>query len=138
MKHIPSPYRWPVYCAVFFLSCAQKNDVAGVDSIALKFSDLECRAYALREERFLLADKMRFAQDSIDDKSTTTFARQKLQDSLKNWLAMKQDILAQSLRLADTIKFQLDSIIKIKLRTQENLKRFDEALTIELSRRNCK
>ena len=106
--------------------------------MATNFSNVECRAFAMRELRYALADKIRFAEDSIAHLPPGSIALKNLQSQLKKYQADKENTLAQSLLLADTIKLQLDSILKIRLQSPDKIKLFDKALLVEMEKKNCK
>lgn len=126
-----------VVCIFNSISCKSKVE-ENINLMAANFSNLECRAFAIRELRYTLADKIRFAEDSTVQFPPGSTALKNLQSQLKKYQVNKEYTLAQSLLLADTIKLQLDSIIKIRLRSPDKIKLFDEALLIEMEKKNCK
>ena len=60
-----------------------------------------------------------------------------MQTRLDNFLIDKANVLSVSLRLADTIKLQLDTIVKFKLRSSDKIALFEKALSKELEKRHC-
>ncbi len=126
----------PVFIMVCFLSCQQKN-VPDVAAIVADFSKLECRAVHIREQRYALANTIRFTEDSMALVKDINDKKKALQDSLNSYLKTKDDLLALSLRLADTIKLKLDTIIKVQLKTKDNIAEFDKQLSAALIKQNC-
>lgn len=120
---------------IAFVSCGvQKPDV---DVLAASFSNLECRAYILREQRYALADRIRFSEDSIAAIKENSEQKTRLQNNLSGYMKAKDMILANSLRLADTIRLQLDTIIQIKLHSKDRIDAFNKALSLQLNKKNC-
>lgn len=97
-------------------------------------ADRSCRAVSIRKERFVLADKIRFAQDTLArTKSKADSAR--LQASLVLYLKQKDILLKASIRLADTIHRQLDSLVPYNNKAAE--KRFTARLKGLLAKKGC-
>ena len=124
-------------CIFNLISCKSKAE-ENIKLMATNFSNIECRAFAMRELRYTLADKIRFAEDFIANLLPGSTALKNLQSQLKKYQIDKENTLAQSLLLADTIKLQLDSILKIRLRSPDKIKLFDKALLMEMKKKNCK
>lgn len=118
-------------CLLF--SCSEADSLTGNIN---RMADLECRAMALRKERFVLADKIRFAQDTLLQKSAATDSIS-LQQSLVVFNEEKEKLLSQSLLLADTIHKQLDSLRKFVFKNKEEKDQFDEKLKKVLAERGC-
>ena len=121
---------------VTFTFC-KHDSTEDINKLAASFSDLECRAFTLREHRYALADKIRFTEDSIAKAIYTPAEKVQFQTNLTGYFTEKDNTLAASLRLADTIKNQLDSIIKIRLHDTAKTKLFDDALSAELEKKHC-
>ena len=119
------------------LLCCTQNNQDDMNKIVSQFSTLECRANSLRKQRYILADKIRFAEDSLIKMIPESAEKKTLQSTLNTLLKEKDNTLSFSLRLADTIKLQLDTIIKIRLKTRDKINIFDKALSLELQKRNC-
>jgi hypothetical protein len=100
-----------------------------------QLADRSCRAMSIRQQRYALADKIRFAQDTI---GTTNDEKVKgrLQNSLKGYLVQKDSLLKVSLTLADTIHRQLDSLMPYTDKAAQ--KRFTAQLDSLLAKRGCK
>lgn len=120
-----------------FISCKAKEET-NITLMATNFSNLECRAFAMRKLRYNLADKIRFAEDSVANLPPGCIQYKNLQLQLQKYQVDKENSLVQSLQLADTIKLQLDSILKIRLQSSDKIKLFDKALLIEMEKKNCK
>ena len=97
-------------------------------------ADRMCRAITIRQQRFELANKIRFAQDTLQGtKSKTDSVR--LAKSLAEYLKQKPLLLKESLSLADTIHHQLDSLVPYTDKSAE--KRFNTQLDTLLSKKGC-
>ncbi len=123
-----------VVLAILFFSCQQSAKHA--KSSVMRMADLECRAISLREQRFALANEIRFAQDTLLHFSTTKDTAT-LSDSLQIFLQKKEILLQASLQLADTIHKQLDSLRKFSFKNVDDKHAFDKKLSEELKRRGC-
>jgi len=120
--------------AVVIASCSPNKP--DINKMANEFSDIECRAMALREKRFALANQIRFTQDTLlhtSNKTDTTRLKTKLQ--VLN--SEKENILKTSLSLADSIKHRLDSLMENHLATPEDKAKFNELLKAALQKRGC-
>ena len=116
-----------------FLSC---NRQSKLDEKASYIAGLECRAISLRQQRFALANQLRFAQDSLQqlkvgDDST------KLTKEIHVFTNEKDKLLQQSLQLADTIHLSLDSLRKFVFTGNDDKKVFDEKLKAVLTKNGC-
>lgn len=116
-----------------YFSC-QRPDV--LKSNVERMADLECRAITLREQRFALADSIRFAQDTL--LRTKTIDSTRLKDKLHNFLEQKAKLLQVSLLLADTIHSKFDSLRKNVFNTLDDKKTFEQQLKETMEKRNCK
>lgn len=124
------------YC-VLLAACCACNRPATVDNKAKleQLADRSCRAISIRKQRFLLADQIRFAQDTLlQTKSKADSDR--LQVRLKIYLTQKPELLKQSLALADTIHRQLDSLMPYTDKVAQ--KRFTKSLDSLLAKKGCK
>src|ERR1700761_2938595 len=92
--------------AVVSCNKATSNKDAKMNLLA----DRTCRAISIRQERFALANKIRFAQDTLSQTKNKSDSI-RLQARLKIYLNEKPILLKESLSLADTIHKQLDSLI---------------------------
>ena len=119
---------------VSVFSCKSgKGDIKGTVD---KFADLECRAMTLREKRFELANKIRFTEDTLlhpTAKADTSKLKLKLQAFNKE----KDVLLKQSLSLADTIRNQLNDLMKNQLADEKDKANFDQTLKTALEERGC-
>ena len=86
-------------------------------------AQVECKAIQLREQRFALADDIRFTQEKImqlKGKGDTTQLSNKLSQLYKR----KEVLLTASLQLADQIKHRLDSIMTTELNSPKERSEF--------------
>ena len=68
-----------------------------------------CRAIGLRQERYQLADRIRFCQDTLN--STKSAAKKRaLQNELSVFNTRKTALVKQSLTLADSIHTEMESL----------------------------
>lgn len=119
-----------IYC---FCSCHQTNESNGnVERMA----DLECRAIALREQRFALADSIRFTQDTLLHTKTEDSVR--LNNKLNIFLKQKETLLQRSLVLADSIHNKFDSLRKYVFIGLDDKKVFEQKLKETMDKRECK
>lgn len=104
--------------------------------MAESMADMECRAISIREQRFALANEIRFAQDTLlREKSPIKIARLKTKLALLN--TQKEVIYQQSMKTADSIKAQLDSLQEKQLTDSTARRSFSEALKSALKERGC-
>lgn len=115
-----------------FAGCSSGPDDADVATIA----DMEMRAITLREERFALANDIRYTQDTLLRTDSAAPEAAALQERLQVMAVRKDSLTKASLALADTIKRSLSAIIDPKRYSQEERAEFNERLNEELKRRN--
>ena len=125
----------PAIVAGIFASCSEvkKHDMSKTVS---DFATLECEAVKLREQRFELANNIRFTEDTLMhpvDKNDTARLSKKLAE-LKSG---KETLLNQSRAMAERIKQQMDSLMHNELKTSEDRKQFNRQLDEELKKRGC-
>lgn len=99
-------------------------------------ANLECRAVAMREQRFALANQMRFAQDTLAVTKSSSDS-QRLANEILIFTHEKNSLLQRSLQLADSIHLQLDSLRKFVFTDINEKKQFDEKLSEALKIRGC-
>lgn len=93
-----------------------------------------CRAISIRQQRFALANQMRFAQDTLfKTKNKNDSAR--LKKELEKFSKQKNILLKESLALADTIRRQLDTIMPFTDKPAQ--KRFTAELDSLLAKKGC-
>ncbi len=116
-------------------SCNNKeNDLNGIATI---FASLEYRAVNLRNKRFLLADQIRFTQDSLLKKtadSDTVILIKRIEILNEE----KQLLLSKSILLADSIKLQMDKIRANYLTDKNKEMEFNKLLQTALNNLGCK
>lgn len=115
------------------VSCGKPRPAVDQGRLAL-LAYRSCRAVSIRKERYVLADKIRFAQDTLADVENRV-ARGRLQKDLKAYLEQKNRLLKESLALADTIRLQLDSLMPYK--DKEAQKRFTLTLDSLMAKVGC-
>lgn len=97
-------------------------------------ADRSCRAISIRQQRFALANKIRFASDTmatLKGKNDTM----RLHNELQICLRQKDSLLKASLALADTIRMQLDSMMPYSDKAAQ--KQFTAKLDSTLKTRGC-
>lgn len=98
-------------------------------------ADRSCRAMSIRKQRFELANNIRFVTDTLArTKSKRDSVR--LQSQLAFYNKQKGVLLKASIRLADTIHRQLDSLVPYNDKAAE--KRFTAQLHELLAKKGCK
>lgn len=99
-----------------------------------ELANCSCKAISLRKQRFELANKIRFLQDTLGDpKRKGDYPR--LRADLALDLKQKDILLKSSLLLADTIHHKLDSIMPYN--DKEAQKRFTIQLKNILAKKGC-
>jgi hypothetical protein len=116
-------------------SCNTKSPMQTNQAKLEQLADRSCRATDIRQQRFALADKIRFTQDSLA-KAKNGAGSQRLQSRLKGYLEQKNILLKASLALADTIRVQLDSLLPYTDKAAQ--KRFTAALDSIIKAKGCK
>lgn len=125
----------PATVAGICLSCGngpKQNIQKAVDD----FATLECKAVRLRNQRFDLANTLRYTEDSLLHSSNP-------QDTarLRRQVAMlqqeKERLTRQSREMANRIKLRMDSLTETQFRTREEKERFHSAVTEALKKNNC-
>ena len=99
-------------------------------------ADIECKAIALRKQRFALADKIRFTQDTIL-KHTSVTDSARLELNLLFYNKEKEKLVSESLLLADTIRSRLDSLRIFIFKNSDDKNQFDQKLKEALAERGC-
>ncbi|GEO08549.1 hypothetical protein [Segetibacter aerophilus] len=113
-----------------------KDEKTNVKVLVNKFADLECRAMTLREQRFELANQLRFTQDTLMQRSKQADTT-RLQSRLIAFNQQKEIMLKQSLLLADSIHTSLDDIMKNQLASKSEKQAFNDMLNEALVQRGC-
>jgi hypothetical protein len=121
------------FTVVIFLSCTGRQPK--LEKLADDIAGYECRAVALRNQRFELADKIRFTQDTLLHFSGDTAVLHHKLIVMEN---NKQLLLTQSLQLADTISKKIDFIMSGYFNDKNNQKEFNQLLNEALKKRGCK
>ncbi|MDB5122581.1 MAG: hypothetical protein JWP94_710 [Mucilaginibacter sp.] len=99
-----------------------------------KLADRSCRATSIRKQRFVLADNIRFMQDSLS-KAKNKADSARFQSRLAEYLKQKDILLKTSLALADTIRMQLDSLLPYSDKAAQ--KQFTASLDSILRSKGC-
>ena len=126
-----------VIVIVIFISC-KHNSISNADvgKWVMGIADVECKAISLREQRFALANEIRFAQDTLmqtKDKTDTV----RLSNKIAKLTKQKESILNQSLAIADSIKSQLDTLKSNHFTDTSITRIFNDALNDTLKKRGC-
>jgi hypothetical protein len=116
-------------------SCNQKKQ-DNLQSLANEFAEVECKAISIREQRFQLANTIRFTEDTLRQMKTADSSR--LKQKLQVLNTEKQAILQRSLLLADSIHRHLDSLIANDLKDKADKEKFNNLLNVELEKKGCK
>jgi len=98
---------------------------------------MECRAITLREQRFALANEIRFTQDTLI-RANGNVDTARLQSKLGRLNMEKERMTQQSLQLADSIKQTLDSLMSHYLTQQQDKEQFNQLLNAKLKDMHCK
>jgi len=106
--------------------------IAKVDS----FAELECRAITLREQRFELANKIRFTEDSLL-KVKDVATKERLKTTLDQFNKDKKVIVKASLTTADTVQHKLQDILQNQLADQKERLAFNQLLNTTLKSMGC-
>ncbi|MEO6849000.1 MAG: hypothetical protein ABI203_02895 [Mucilaginibacter sp.] len=119
---------------VLLTAVACSNPVNNKDGRINLLADRTCRAITIRQQRFDLANKIRFAQDTLS-KTKDENDSLRLKSELDNFAEQKGTLLKESLALADTIRLQLDSIMPYTDKAAQ--KRFTHSLDSLLAKKGC-
>jgi hypothetical protein len=99
-----------------------------------ELADRTCQAISIRQQRFALANKIRFTQDSLTNLKLKGDSR-RLQARLKDYMLLKDSLLKSSLAMADNIRLQLDSLVPYGDKGAQ--KRFTATLDSLLAKKGC-
>lgn len=129
--------RTSVSLIILFTIISCKRPQSNTRELAERFSALECRAIAIREKRFALADEIRFTEDTLllqENKKTDT---KQLKLKLAALNENKAVLLQQSLALADTIKKNLAELMNDSLKNESDKTAFNNELNDILLKKGC-
>lgn len=117
------------------LTLCCRNEKTNIKVLADEFANLECRAMELREQRFELANQLRFTHDTLLQKpgGDTISLNLKLATLDKQ----KEAMLKQSLSLADSIHTTLTALMKNHLTNENDKRAFNKMLNKTLLERGC-
>lgn len=119
---------WAILCGLTTLGC-KKNNQEQLDKDAKLMATLECEARQLKEERFKIANEMRFMEDSLAKyKIALTAAQSQQMDSVKNVYTVRTGALA------DKITKTMDSLFAMTYHNPEERQQLDEATEIVLQK----
>jgi hypothetical protein len=118
-------------------SCTSKSEQSSLKEIVDDFAQLECRAIALREQRFALANQIRFTQDTLLHASANSDTA-RLNAKLKALNVEREHTTQRSLVLADSIKQRLDSLMSKYLTKVDDKEQFNQMLHAALENMHCK
>ncbi len=120
---------------VFLPACS--NEKKALPGIVDDLANIECRAFSLRNQRFSLANNIRFSQDSLSQLHTAKDSAA-WEETFNKMNKEKDSLLAASLKLADSVKLQLDFIMLHYLTDKQKEKEFNRLLDEALIKRGCK
>ena len=126
--------RFCIYILLLFIFSSCGNHEPNLKGLATEIATIECRAEKLKDHRFVLADKMRFRQDTILQKSKDTM---ELHNQLVEMEKEKQLLLTQSLHLADTIKQKMEFLMTNYFTDKKRENEFNQLLKEELKKNDC-
>jgi outer membrane murein-binding lipoprotein Lpp len=120
--------------SLLIIGCSNKQSIdVAVNDIA----NIECRAMQLRNQRFKLADEIRFAQDTViqlQHSGDTSV----LHERLIKMYQQKELLHTRSSQLADSIKVQMDVIVTVFLSDKNKELYFNQKLDSILTIKGCK
>lgn len=124
------------YCLllVVYCSCNSPAPVSSQPNIE-QLADNTCKAIKIRKARFALADSIKLTTNVLEHSKNTKAALQ-LQHKLKLYAGQKDQLLKQSLELADTIRNQLDVLLPLTDKAAQN--QFTKSLDSLLILKGCK
>lgn len=100
-----------------------------------EFLPLQTRAIALREARFELADSIRFAQSRLMAMPADAPERAHVEGQIEEFLMRKEQLVARSLALADTVNHSVRHILDNVCRNDADKQTFYNKLNAELKMR---
>ncbi len=124
-----------ILLVVWVCSCNTKSSTQVNRAKLEQLAERSCRAVGIQKQRYRLADKIRFTNDSLGDKKNR-FGAAGMQSRLKGYLRQKDSLLKVSITLADTIRMQLDSLLPYTDKKAQ--KRFAASLDSILKAKGCK
>lgn len=101
------------------LACHKPNPATNERGIEL-LASRSFRAISLRQQRYDLADKMRFAQEAMGGKANQN-VKDSINRNLQVYIKQKDRLLKESLALADTIRLQADSLMLYTNKTTQKI-----------------
>ena len=122
-----------LFCTLTTVSCTSKKHLSIIVS---DFADIECRAIRLREFRFDLANKVRFAEDTLMHTHLLADS-QRLRYRLKDLRPQQDSVAVVSRLLADSIRLKFDNLTKEELKTKDKQVEFNKQLNDTLKARDC-
>lgn len=123
--------RFCIYILLVFIFSSCGNHDPNLQRLTAEIAIIECRAEKLKDHRFALADKIRFTQDTILEKSKDTI---ELRNQLVKMEKEKQLLLTQSLQLADTIKQKMEFLMTNYLTDKKRENEFNQFLKEEIKK----
>lgn len=124
--------------ATVMISCNSSN-ISSTDTkpdmaaLAKQMAQVECKAMELREQRFALADEIRFTEEAIMQSKRQADTIQ-LAAKLQLLNDRKELLFHASMQMAEQIKHRLDSLMENELTTAEAKASFNKELNTALER----
>ncbi len=128
--------RLSLFCIMISVLASCHSAESSIDEKVNQLAAMECRAITLREQRFALANNIRFTQDTLRQIRTSDSLR--LSRNLVSFDQEKEKLFGESSLLADSIRILQDSLRKFMLTTPEDQHRFDDMLRLKLEQMGCK
>ena len=124
-----------IFFLLMLLAAACNRPSASSDAKMNLLANRTCRAITIRQKRFALANQIRFTLDTLAG-TKSKIDSDRLQASLTGFSKQKAILLKESLRLADTIHKQMDTLVPYSSKAAE--KRFTAQLNALLEKKGCK
>lgn len=120
----------------FFTACGPQNQQENLNW-PVNFEELitlHCRAIELRESRFEIADSLRFLNDSLSNRTDTSFSSETA-EHLKKLYKRQEVVSAEGYALADTIRNRMTLVMSDLDPVQK--RSFNDSVAVAVSRRGC-
>ncbi len=125
-----------LFFLIFLASCATNSDQKNEWPVDLdELSTLHCQSIALKNERFQLADSIRFIQDSIIVNTKSGNDISYYQDHLIELEKRKKILTANSYALSDTIESKMKIVIRDLNPDEKRI--FNDSLNARTKAKGC-
>ena len=127
-----------IIISVAIISCSCKSEHQQMNASVAAIAKLECSAISLRNQRFSLADKIRFGQDSLMSLTKAGRDTASLNKHLSALDSEKQVLHLKSVVLADSIKATMEKVMALYIGNKEEERLFNHLLDSTLKSGSCK